>query len=87
MNDIQKRINTLKAIHFDRPDYIPMVFHINGACWQHYPHQALLELISDHPFLFPDFIPAREVIFPDHSPVQRKDAPHMESLGLYLEHQ
>ena len=30
------RENTLKAIRFERPDYIPMPFHIKGACWQHY---------------------------------------------------
>ena len=81
MNSTQRRANILKTIRFEGPEYIPMVFHINGACWQHYPHHALLELISDHPFLFPDFIPTQEVISPDHSPVQRKDTPYTDPWG------
>jgi len=44
----------LRAVHFDKPDYIPMVFHINEACWHHYPPEVLQELMASHPFLFPD---------------------------------
>jgi hypothetical protein len=32
-----------------------MVFHINGACWHHYPPEALLDLMEAHPLLFPAF--------------------------------
>ncbi len=35
------RENTLRAIRFERPDYIPMNFSINGACWHHYDQGAL----------------------------------------------
>ncbi len=45
----------LRTIRFDRPDYIPMVFHINEACWYHYPAEALKEMMAEHKFLFPDF--------------------------------
>lgn len=27
------RDNLLRAIRFEKPDYIPMTFHINAACW------------------------------------------------------
>ncbi len=47
--------NMLRTIRFDRPDYIPMVFHINEACRNHYPAGALEELMAEHTFLFPDF--------------------------------
>lgn len=49
------RENLLKTIHFDTPDYIPMTFHINDACWNHYDQDALLDLMAAHPFLFPNF--------------------------------
>ena len=49
------RDNLLRAIRFERPDYIPMTFHINAACWNHYDQNALLDLMEEHPFLFPDF--------------------------------
>lgn len=49
------RENLLRAIRFDTPDYIPMTFHINAACWNYYDQDALLDLMEAHPFLFPDF--------------------------------
>ena len=49
-----QRDNLLRVVRFERPDYIPMTFHINAACWFHYPREALLELMGTHPFLFPD---------------------------------
>ena len=49
------RDNILKAIRFERPDYIPMIFSINSACWHHYDQNALQDLMEAHPFLFPDF--------------------------------
>ena len=29
------RENLLRAIRFEKPDYIPVTFHINAACWNH----------------------------------------------------
>lgn len=49
------RVNLLKTVRFERPDYIPMTFHINPSCWHHYPKEQLLELMEDHALLFPDF--------------------------------
>jgi uroporphyrinogen decarboxylase len=49
------RATLLKTVRFERPDYIPMTFHINPSCWHHYPKEQLLELMADHALLFPDF--------------------------------
>lgn len=81
LQNVQQRDAILKTVHFEKPDYIPMVFHINGACWQHYPQDALQELMAGHPFLFPDFTPTKEKITPYFSPVQRKDHPYTDPWG------
>jgi len=44
--------NTVRAIRFERPEHIPVVFWINPACWHHYPNDALRELVAEHPLLF-----------------------------------
>lgn len=49
------RENKLRAIRFERPDYIPMNFSISDACWHYYDHEALFELIESHPLLFPRY--------------------------------
>ena len=45
--------NLKRAVRFEKPEWIPMVFHINPSCWNHYPHDALQELMAAHPLLFP----------------------------------
>lgn len=52
---VTDRDTVYKSIRFERPDYIPMSFHINGACWHRYEPKALIDLMADHPLLFPDF--------------------------------
>jgi uroporphyrinogen-III decarboxylase len=74
------RDNLLRAVRFERPDFVPMIFHINPACWQRYPHDALQELMAQHPFLFPDFRPTPTVT-PEFSLVQRADAPYRDPWG------
>ena len=49
--------NTLKAIRFERPEYIPVVFWVNPACWHHYEPEILFGLMAEHHILFPDFNP------------------------------
>ena len=44
--------NYTRAIRFQKPDYIPMIFAINGACWDHYPKEALWDLMEEHKHLF-----------------------------------
>ena len=67
---MNQRENLLRAVRFETPESIPMVFHINPACWQHYPHDALQELVAAHPLLFPDFAPLARVT-PTFSPSLR----------------
>ncbi|HBG26471.1 MAG: hypothetical protein A2Y10_06165 [Planctomycetes bacterium GWF2_41_51] len=50
---IRMRNNILKAIHFDCPDYIPMMFIINEASWYYYPEDFLYRMMDEHRFLFP----------------------------------
>jgi uroporphyrinogen decarboxylase len=74
------RDNLLRCVRFERPDLIPMTFHINPACWQHYPHDALNELMAQHPMLFPSFTTSSAAA-PEYSPVQRKDRPYLDPWG------
>ncbi len=54
ISESERRQNYLRAVRFEKPDFIPMAFHINGACWNNYPVDALKELILSHPLLYPD---------------------------------
>ena len=74
------RENLLRCVRFERPDVIPMVFLINPACWQHYPHDALQELMERHPMLFPGFRAAASYT-PEFSLVQRAGAPYRDPWG------
>jgi hypothetical protein len=73
--------NLTKAARFERPDYIPMKFSINTACWNHYDREALFDLMEEHKFLFPDFKRPAADWKPYHIPVARKDAPYTDPMG------
>lgn len=81
----QKRSTILKAIRFERPDYIPMTFHINDSCWQSYPQEALFDLMESHEFLFPDFKRPQGNYVPNFSAVARKTAPFTDDWGCLWE--
>jgi len=72
--------NTIRAIKFERPDYIPMIFWINPACWHHYGREALLELMGSHRMLFPDFKDDDEPE-PELAPFERAAAPYTDAWG------
>ncbi len=72
--------NTLRAIRFERPDHIPMVFWINPACWHHYRPEVLFELMADHPRLFPDFVPGPAAIT-EPAPWERAGLPYADAWG------
>lgn len=76
--------NTLRAIRFERPDHIPVVFWINPACWHHYPRDVLLELMADHRMLFPDFDADSEPE-PELAPCERAGAPYTDAWGCVWE--
>ena len=82
---MNKRENILRAVRFERPDYIPMVFHINAACWQHYPHDALFDLIGSHKFLFPDFKGSAKDFTPSFASIAQKDEPFTDDWGCLWE--
>ena len=75
------RDNLLRAIRFERPDYIPMTFHINAACWNHYDQNALLDLMEEHPFLFPDFQRPAVPVVQEYDVNARAGSPYTDDFG------
>lgn len=73
--------NRRKAAWFEHPEYIPMTFAINSACWHHYPQERLFDLMEEHPFLFPGFTRPKGEFCPEYAPVARKDAPYTDDFG------
>jgi hypothetical protein len=72
--------NTLRAIRFERPDYIPMIFWINPACWHHYPQEALFGLMAGHPLLFPELTSQKRAL-PKLDPWERAGEPYTDPWG------
>lgn len=79
------RDNLLRAIRFEKPDYIPMTFHINTACWNYYEQDALLDLMADHPFLFPDFQRPQTPLKLEYDDVARAGQPYVDDFGCRWE--
>jgi len=77
---MNRRENILRAVRFERPETIPMSFHINAACWHAYPEGALQALMAERPFLFPDYDPG-EPIVPHYGPNQRTGQPYTDDWG------
>lgn len=73
--------NFTRAVRFERPDYIPMTFSVNNACWHHYPKAALWDLMEEHRLLFPDFRRPSSDWMPELPPVARKDQPYTDPMG------
>lgn len=82
---MNKKENYLRAVRFERPDYIPMTFGINDACYQAYPQEALFELMEQHPLLFPDFQKPALPFTPEFASVARKDALYRDDFGCVWE--
>ncbi len=79
------RSNTYRAIFFEKPDIIPMSFHINAACWHHYPQDWLVEQMLNHPLLFPGFQPPKLPYTPSYILCARKDEPYVDDFGCRWE--
>lgn len=79
------RDNLLRAVRFERPDYIPMRFVLNASCWHHYPQEALVELMLAHPFLFPGYQPPKLPYTPCYNQIARRDEPYTDSWGCRWE--
>jgi len=78
------RENLLRAVRFERPDYIPMGFHINAACWHHYPQEALQELMLAHPLLFPGY-QRQETVEPAYGDTARAGERFVDGWGCVWE--
>ena len=76
--------NTLKAIRFERPEYIPVVFWVNPACWHHYEPEILFGLMAEHHILFPDFNPNNEQL-PEIALWERAGVPYTDAWGCVWE--
>ena len=70
-----------RAARFERPDYIPMRFYINHACWNHYPREALWDLIEEHKILFPNFKRPTGPWEPKYLLCALKDKPYTDPMG------
>ncbi|MHC4395259.1 MAG: uroporphyrinogen decarboxylase family protein [Planctomycetota bacterium] len=77
--------NLLRTVRFERPEYIVMDFHINSACWHHYPQDALAELMASHKFLFPGFEKSSTNIEPEYTPWQLAGQSYVDSWGCVWE--
>jgi len=75
--------NLLRAVRFERPESIPVRYHINPACWRHYPESALRDLIGSHPALFPDRSPYSPP--PAPRPWARAGSPYTDPWGCVWE--
>jgi uroporphyrinogen decarboxylase len=72
-------------VRFERPEHIPMSFHINASCWHHYPQNALQELMASHPLLFPGFAPSPGPVQVDIAPHVRAGEPFTDPWGCVWE--
>jgi hypothetical protein len=85
VDSAQQRDNLLRTIRFERPDYVPMTFHINDACWHHYPHEALWDLMESHPLLFPGFQRPAIATPRSYAPYARAGVPFLDPWGCVWE--
>lgn len=79
------RENMIRAIRFEKPDFIPMNFHINNACWNHYDQDELKDLIAAHPLLFPGYERPQGRVTPDYAVHQLANKPWTDPWGCTWE--
>lgn len=75
------RETLLKTVRFQTPDYIPMTFHVNQACWAHYDQAALQDLLLEHNLLFPDYMPRKLPYNPLFPPYADDTVPFTDPWG------
>lgn len=76
-----ERENFLRAVRFERPDYIPIRFYINESCWHCYPQEFLKEQIEKHPLLFSNHPVPKLPFTPQYPNVAVKDKPYKDDFG------
>jgi hypothetical protein len=77
--------NLMRVVRFEGADYIPMDFHINLACWHHYPPDAMGELMASHPMLFPDFDVSAINSVPKFEPWEKAGVKYADAWGCIWE--
>ncbi len=77
--------NLLRTVRFEHPDHIPMTFHVNSSCFNHYPQEELLDLMESHPLLFPDFQRPDLPVSVELPAYARKDVPFTCPWGCVYE--
>ncbi len=80
-----RRDNILRAARFERPESIPMTFHVNAACWHHYDQEALKELLEAHPRLFPGYRRPAGKVTPEYALNARAGRPYTDPWGCVWE--
>lgn len=77
--------NMLRCIRFETPEFIPMGFGINSACWHHYDQEALKDLMEQHPRLFPDYQRPPGEVKPTFALNARSGHPYRDPWGCVWE--
>jgi hypothetical protein len=80
-----RKENLLRSVRFEEPEYIPMSFHINASCWNHYETEFLLEMQESHPLLFPNFQRESVKLPPAYGLCARRDKPYLDPWGCLWE--
>jgi uroporphyrinogen decarboxylase len=73
--------NFLRCVRFKTPEYIPMSFHINDACWHQYDQEALKDLMVSHKLLFPDYQRPSGKVTPTYLLNARAGQPYTDPWG------
>ena len=76
--------NRLRAARFERPDHIPLNVLISDACWHAYPQEALLELMTTHPLIFPGFV-AGDFVAPQPGKGAKAGERYVDPWGCVIE--
>ena len=90
MSHLSVRENTLCAILFQTPEYIPVTYKINPSYYFANDVEAVLDFQERHPLLFPDFVRVEGETFLKNlrnslHPVMRKDQPFVDDFGCTWE--
>ena len=90
MRIIGERDNTLRAILFQSPAYIPVRYSINASYYFTNDPEDVLDFQARHPMLFPGFVrPERGAFLPEFKKnlplVARKDEPFVDDFGCTWE--
>jgi hypothetical protein len=78
---MNKKNAILRAIRFEGPEFIPVSFGFNGACWDSYDQNMLFDLIEAHPLLFPDYKRPKERYVPEHRNIAKANTPYTDDFG------